>query len=186
MVVCCLLFSFCCFCFCLVCLSVCMYKRTNSSNNKQQNLREKQSYRRKSLTIEWDALRINTNNSWKPLTIEGSPLLISNLFTAIPYYRTNNLSISYNEIPYYRRKKPLVWKEHLPLLSKEILYYRMKSLAIKEIHYYRRKSLTIEGNALQITTTNSWKSLAIGRSPLLMRKLSKQIPYYRKKPVSIL
>ena len=37
----------------------------------------------------------------------------------------------YYEIPYYRWKEPLVWKEHLPLLSKEILYYRMKSLAIE-------------------------------------------------------
>ena len=52
--------------------------------------------------------------------------------------------------------------------------------------YYRRKSLTIEGNALQITTNNSWESLAIGRNPLLMSKSSKQIPYYRKKPLTIL
>ena len=52
--------------------------------------------------------------------------------------------------------------------------------------YYRRKSLTIEGHVLQITANNSWESLAIGRNPLLMSKLSKQIPYYRKEPLTIL
>ena len=46
--------------------------------------------------------------------------------------------------------------------------------------------LTIEGNALQITTNNSWESLAIGRNPLLMSRLSKEIPYYRKKPLTML
>ena len=48
---------------------------------------------------------------------------------------------------------PLLWKESLPLLSNEILYYRMKSLAIernpllwKAIPYYRRKCLTNNNN----------------------------------------
>ena len=39
------------------------------------------------------------------------------------------------------------------------------------------------GNALQITTNDSWNSLAIGRTPLLMSQLSKQISYYRKNPL---
>ena len=39
---------------------------------------------------------------------------------------------------------------------------------------------------INITTNNSWESLAIGRNPLLMNKLPKQIPYYRKEPLTIL
>ena len=35
-------------------------------------------YRRNSLTIEGNALRTKTNNSWKSPTIEGSRLLITN------------------------------------------------------------------------------------------------------------
>ena len=87
-------------------------------------------YRRTSLTIEGNALRITTHNSWKSLTIEGRPLLINSWFKTIPYYRTKTF-------PYYRTKSltiygnPLLWKESLPLLSKEILYYIMKSLAIE-------------------------------------------------------
>ena len=87
-------------------------------------------YRRTSLTIEGNTLRITTHNSWKSLTIEGRPLLINSWFKTIPYYRTKTF-------PYYRTKSltiygnPLLWKESLPLLSKEILYYIMKSLAIK-------------------------------------------------------
>ena len=80
------------------------------------------------------------------LTTEGSPLLIDNLFKTIPYYRTTTF-------PYYIMKSltiqgnPLLWKESLPFLSKEILYYRMNSLAIeinpllhKETPYYGRKA----------------------------------------------
>ena len=104
-------------------------------------------YRRTSLTIEGNALRITTHNSWKSLTIEGRPLLINSWFKTIPYYRTKTF-------PYYIMKSltkgnPFLLKEHLPLQLKEILYYRMKSLAIerkpllyKEIPYYRRKCLT--------------------------------------------
>ena len=43
-------------------------------------------------------------------------------------------------------------------------------IPFKEIPYYRNNSLTIEGNALRIKTSNYWKSLNIGRSPLLMSK----------------
>ena len=57
-------------------------------------------YRGKPLTIEGNALRIKTTNSWKSPTIEGSPLPINDLFKTIPYYRTKTLSILYNEIPY--------------------------------------------------------------------------------------
>ena len=61
---------------------------------------------------------------------------------------------------------PLLIKKH----SRESLAIERNPLLWNEIHCYRRKSLTIEGNALQITTNNSWKSLTIGRSPLLMNE----------------
>ena len=43
-------------------------------------------YRNSSLTIEGNALRIRTNNSWTSLTIGRSPLLMSKLLKKIPYY----------------------------------------------------------------------------------------------------
>ena len=44
-------------------------------------------------TIQGNASRIKTNDPWKSLTIEGSPLLISKLLKNMPYYRTKTLSI---------------------------------------------------------------------------------------------
>ena len=51
--------------------------------------------------------------------------------------------------------------------GKPSLTIEINPLLYNEIPCYRRKPLTIEGNALRITTTNSWKPLTIGRSPLL-------------------
>ena len=58
-------------------------------------------YRRKSLSIEGNALRITTNNSWKSLTIQGDVFLINEIFKKIvtierkpfPYYRHQSLTI---------------------------------------------------------------------------------------------
>ena len=58
----------------------------------------------------------------------------------------------------------------------------MESMNTLKFVCFVRKA-THHGN---ITTTNSWESLAIGRNPLLMSQLSQQIPYYRKKPPAIL
>ena len=49
-------------------------------------------YRRKALTIEGNALRIKTINSWKSLTIEGNPLLINKLWN-------KSLTIERNPLP---------------------------------------------------------------------------------------
>ena len=73
-----------------------------------------------------------------------------------------------------------------PLLYKEILYCRMKSLAVKEIPYHIMTSLTIEGNALRTRTNNPWKSLTTEGSPSLINTLLKKLPYYRKTPLTIL
>ena len=54
--------------------------------------------------------------------------------------------------------------------GKPSLTIERNPLLYNEIPCYRKKSLTIEGNVLQITATNSWESLAIGRSLLLMSK----------------
>ena len=62
----------------------------------------------------------------------------------------------------------------------------MNPLLYTETHYYGKESLTIEGNALRITINNSWKSLAIEGSPLLVNNLFQTIPYYRTKTLSIL
>ena len=57
--------------------------------------------------------------------------------------------------------KPSLTIEGNPLLIRK---------SFKEIPYYRNNSLTIEGHALRIKTNNSWKSLTIGRSLLLISK----------------
>ena len=91
--------------------------------------------------------------------------------------------------------KPSLTIEGSPLLMrntfKEIPF--SFTLLKKEIPYYRRKSLTIEGNALRIKTSNSWKSLTIGRSPLLSSNLLNKsltiernpLPYYVMKSLTI-
>ena len=81
---------------------------------------------------------MKTNNSWTSPTIEGSPLVISNLFNNFPYYRTKTLSILYI-IPYYIRKP-------LTMEGKPSLTIEQTILLYNEIPFYRRKSLTIEGN----------------------------------------
>ena len=100
-------------------------------------------------------------------------------------YKQKSLTIHRNPslwkgIPYCRRK-PLT-----RLLYTQSFTIEWHPLLQKEIPYYRRNSLTIEGNALRIITSNSWKSPTIEGSPLLLRKLLKKTPYYRTKTLSIL
>ena len=51
------------------------------------------------------------------------------------------------------------------------------------VSYYTRKSLSIEGNALRITTHNSWESLTIQGDVFLISKMSKKIVTIERKPV---
>ena len=66
--------------------------------------------------------------------------------------------------------------------GKPSLTIERTSLLYNEIPCYRRNSITIEGNALRITTNNSWESPTIEGSPLLTNQLFKKIPSIERKP----
>ena len=117
-------------------------------------------YRRKSLTIEGNALRIKTINSWKSLTIGRSPLLSSNLLNKIPYYRKKPLTILCNAIPYYIRTPLTMEGNPVREISKQtvVTWYIGMNITVnicytakdflKETPYYRRISLTMSRNPL--------------------------------------